>query len=179
MIPAHDQALIERVLRAEGGFVNAPDDEGGATNRGITAATLGEWLGLPGPASAEQVRDLPESTAVAIYEEKWVRHPRLRLDLVQPLASAVVIMDTAVLFGRNRAALWAQAAAGLLPEERDGWLGPVSRHAIDQTPVELFALRVMALRARRHVDRCGEDRSQLGFLCGWLDRALHLPGVAV
>ena len=43
-------------LREEGGFTDDPRDPGGATNLGITLATLTHWRGRP--ATADDVRQL-------------------------------------------------------------------------------------------------------------------------
>lgn len=40
---ANFQACLKHVFAMEGGFSNDPSDHGGATNWGITAATLAHW----------------------------------------------------------------------------------------------------------------------------------------
>ena len=40
-------AMIDRLLEREGGFVNHPADRGGATNWGVTQGTLAAWRGYP------------------------------------------------------------------------------------------------------------------------------------
>ena len=54
-------------LRAEGGYVDDPADPGGATNMGVTLATLREWSDDPS-LGANQVQDMSLRTARAIYE---------------------------------------------------------------------------------------------------------------
>ena len=47
---------LDLVLRHEGGYVDHPRDPGGATNRGITIATLSIWRGKQ--VTKQDVRDL-------------------------------------------------------------------------------------------------------------------------
>lgn len=54
-------------LRAEGGYVDDPADPGGATNMGVTLATLREWSDDPS-LGANQVQDMSLRTARAIYD---------------------------------------------------------------------------------------------------------------
>ena len=49
-------------LRAEGGYVDDPADPGGATNMGVTLATLREWSDDPS-LGANQVQDMSLRTA--------------------------------------------------------------------------------------------------------------------
>lgn len=62
------RAWLDRLLSAsiEGGYVNDPDDTGGATNLGITAATLGSWRKLGRVATEEEVKDVTREEAEAI-----------------------------------------------------------------------------------------------------------------
>lgn len=58
-------ACLRHVLAMEGGFSNDPANHGGATNWGITAATLAHWRGRP--VTAADVRTIPPGEARAIY----------------------------------------------------------------------------------------------------------------
>jgi len=53
------------VLESEGGYVDDPRDPGGATNLGITRATLARWRGRV--VSKADVRQLGRAEAAAIY----------------------------------------------------------------------------------------------------------------
>src|SRR3954469_14775158 len=81
-------------LREEGGYVDNPADPGGATNMGITLATLRQYTDDP-QLGAIQVRDMIVRTARAIYQALYwnplrasargrserVRHGRQRRDM--------------------------------------------------------------------------------------------------
>ena len=49
------------IAKWEGGFVNDPRDPGGATNMGITIATLSSWRGTP--VTVQDVRNLTKQEA--------------------------------------------------------------------------------------------------------------------
>ncbi len=60
-------AALPFILRWEGGYVNDPDDPGGATNKGVTQRIYDDWRkrqGLP----PRDVRQLEEAELQAIYE---------------------------------------------------------------------------------------------------------------
>ena len=106
---------LNLVLVSEGGFVNDPRDPGGATNLGITIATLGGWLGRP--ATVADVRNLSRSVAAEIYRKQfWT--PVLGDDL--PLGVDYAVFDWAVNSGVVRAAKGLQAALGVTA---DGHIG--------------------------------------------------------
>ena len=46
------ETIIDGVIRRERGYVHHPNDRGGPTNMGITAATLGHWRKLGRVATA-------------------------------------------------------------------------------------------------------------------------------
>lgn len=57
------------LLQHEGGYVDHPDDPGGATNHGITIGTLSAWRGKR--ASKEDVKNLTVDEAIAIYRAQY------------------------------------------------------------------------------------------------------------
>lgn len=70
---------MARILRHEGGYSNNPKDPGGPTNYGITLKDYSAFLGRT--ASAADVRAMPLSSALRIYESKYepaCRFSRLR-----------------------------------------------------------------------------------------------------
>ncbi|MCC1480026.1 holin-associated N-acetylmuramidase [Roseibaca sp. Y0-43] len=82
--------LAEEIVAREGGFVNDPDDPGGATNFGVTIHTLRRLR--PGArVGVEDVRGLTRDDAVEIYLEHYFARPRIG-ELPQPLWATVFDM---------------------------------------------------------------------------------------
>ncbi|HLO78113.1 MAG TPA: glycosyl hydrolase 108 family protein, partial [Magnetospirillum sp.] len=96
-------SMLNDILAREGGFVNNPADHGGATNYGITQATLSAWLGRS--ATIDDVRNLGADTAKAIYRRTYFIGPHLDQlpELIQP-----VMLDAAVNSGPGQAVKWLQ-----------------------------------------------------------------------
>lgn len=74
------EAIAQEIVAREGGFVNDPDDPGGATKYGVTIGTmrrLGLDLDGDGEVTVEDVRRLERSTAVKIFIDHYFREPRI------------------------------------------------------------------------------------------------------
>lgn len=94
--------LVNLIIQREGGFVDHPDDSGGATCWGITEA-LARQHGYAG-----HMRDLTQDEARRIYHaEFWAP---LNLDAVYAMSAAVAeeVFDSAVNVGKPAAAGWLQ-----------------------------------------------------------------------
>lgn len=73
-------AIAEEIVAREGGYVNDPDDPGGATNHGVTIHTmrrLGLDLDGDGSVTADDVRRLTRAQAVQIFVEHYYTRPRI------------------------------------------------------------------------------------------------------
>jgi lysozyme family protein len=72
--------MAEDIVAREGGFVNDPDDPGGATKYGVTIHTL-RRLGLDldgdGGVDEEDVKRITRAQAVDIYLEHYFKRPRI------------------------------------------------------------------------------------------------------
>ena len=70
--------IAEEIVAREGGFVNDPDDPGGATKHGVTLATL-RRLGIDatrdGRIDVGDVKALTRDQAVGIYLEHYFKAP--------------------------------------------------------------------------------------------------------
>src|SRR5215208_1126468 len=63
------EACLQFTLQFEGGFVNDPDDPGGATNLGVTTDTLSDVLGRK--ATIDDVKKLTPRTVEPIYLQRY------------------------------------------------------------------------------------------------------------
>ncbi len=89
-------AIIAAVLAVEGGYVNHPNDPGGATNWGITER-VARQCGYTG-----DMRTMPQSVAFACYQRNYVERPGfLPLVEIDP-AVAEEVIDTGVNMGPTR-----------------------------------------------------------------------------
>lgn len=74
------QQIAEEIVAREGGYVNDPDDPGGATKYGVTIQTL-RRLGLDltgdGQVTSADVKRLSRAQAVEIFIEHYYRRPRI------------------------------------------------------------------------------------------------------
>lgn len=73
-------ALANQIIAREGGYVNDPDDPGGATNFGVTIHTmrrLGLDLDGDGDVDTDDVRALDRGQAVAIFIDHYFHKPRI------------------------------------------------------------------------------------------------------
>ena len=113
-------AALAEILKHEGGFVDNPDDPGGATNRGITIGTLAAWRGEP--VTAADVAMLSESEAAAIYRARYWN--QLQCDRL-PDGVDLVTFDFGVNAGPARAAKMLQL---IVAAEPDGVIGPATIH---------------------------------------------------
>lgn len=168
-----DDDIINYVLQFEGGYTNNPSDHGGPTNFGITAADYGRYLGLAGPASAQQVSNMSRDEAIAIYTRDYIQRPGF--GVVADGMMRLVIVDCGVLFGTSRAICWLQTA---LKVGVDGVLGNNTSTALaaynDQGKL---ARAVLGLRYSAIADIVAKDRTQIIFLRGWVSRATTLLGM--
>lgn len=94
------------VLNQEGGFVNDPDDKGGATNKGITQGTYDAYRKAHNKP-VQTVKNITDSEVSDIYYNNyWMK---AGCDKMTPIF-AVISFDTAVNMGIGRVKEFMQAA---------------------------------------------------------------------
>ena len=113
---------FEMLLAHEGGFVNHPEDPGGATNLGVTKRTLQEYLGRH--VSMDEMRNLTPEDVKPIYRKNYADAVCFD-DLPGGLDWAM--LDWAVNSGAGRAAKALQKIVGA---KQDGAIGPKTLQAV-------------------------------------------------
>ncbi len=130
---------IEPILEAEGGFVDHPEDPGGATNMGITFNTLKAWR-HPDSISVDDVRNLTKDEAKQIYRANYWN--ALSCDDL-PDGVDLVAFDFCVNAGPGRSAKTLQRVVGV---KDDGVVGPITLAAVAAVDPEHIIRRFSELR---------------------------------
>ena len=100
-----DKAL-KFVLKWEGGYVNNPNDKGGATNKGITQTTYNAWLRAKGQ-NIKDVRHINDAEVREIYYNNyWLKAGCDKMSE----KFAILAFDTAVNMGVGRVSEFLKAA---------------------------------------------------------------------
>lgn len=180
-MPSVEQ-IARQIVAREGGYVNDPDDPGGATNFGVTIGTmqsLGMDLNRDGRIDAADVRALTRAQAEQIFVEHYFRKPRLA-ELPEPLQASV--FDMYVNAGGNAVKILQRLVSRMgFRTADDGVVGPMTIAAVadaaEAAPDHLddaygIARRnyYYALADQRPASR-KYARSKAGGKGGWITRA--------
>ena len=176
-------AAINKVLKAEGGYVSNPSDSGGATNFGITerVARANGWT-----APMDQ---LSEAFAKAVYRKQY--WDTLRLDDIASVSETVAeeLFDTAVNAGIGTAGQFLQRALNVLNRSQhdypdmkvDGIVGPVTVYALRRflelrsaTGESVLLKALNALQGAYYIELAERQPKDEAFEFGWLsNRVWH------
>lgn len=173
---------IDDLIKRDGGYVNNPNDRGGATNYGITEA-VARVNGWKGP-----MRDLPLDLAKQIYKQQYWINPRFdQVNTLSPLI-AEELLDTGVNCGVSFAKPLLQRALNLLNNQgKGGWpdlavdgiygsatLGALkiflAKRGKDGEKVMLKVLNIM--QGQRYIEICERNPTQEQFFYGWISNRI-------
>lgn len=166
---------LDFVFGNEGGFVDNPADHGGATNLGVTQATLdAARKARPKAGYPKSVKDLTRDQAIDIYAKDYA--PK-GWDDITDQAVATVLLDMAINSGQSRAVTLMQRALCAIGGQVgvDGSFGPATLAAINAAEPHalLGAFRQQRVAFYHHL--VDANPTQAVFLKGWLRRADAIP----
>jgi len=177
-----DEAFLW-VVHAEGGFVNHPDDPGGATNRGVSLRAVklrdkdGDGhldfdLDGDGDVDIDDIRLVSEADAKRLYKEDyWSLSGAGSSFLLScdslPRRWGIVVFDAAVLQGPRTAVALMQKAVGAKP---DGVLGPDTLMRVRNSKEADGLARFASERLQRFL----KHRKADVFFPGWAWRVVRL-----
>lgn len=175
------QQALDLVLKLEGGYVDDPDDRGGATNFGISQRSHPEL----------DIKSLTKDQAIEIYRKKyWDAN---KLDWVASCNMCVPLFCFVVHAGPARAIIALQSAINKMlsvvqivtdvdhthtPYQKDkykklkedGVLGKKTATYVIRYDILLNSF-FYAEMIKHYASLCQKNRTQLKFLIGWINRA--------
>lgn len=176
------QHIAKEIVAREGGYVNDPDDPGGATKFGVTIHTmrrLGLDLDRDGDVDAQDVRKLTREDAVEIFIQHYFVKPKIDLLPTELQAS---VFDMYVNAGGNAVKIL-QRLLGEFQElvTVDGALGPKTAQAVHRAFKKAggYFVDAYGIARRNYYFRLADRRrasrkyarTRAGSKGGWIKRA--------
>jgi lysozyme family protein len=123
--------IATEIVAREGGYVNDPDDPGGATNHGVTIHTmrrLGIDLNRDSKIDVKDVKALTRAQAVEIYLKHYYEGPGIA---ALPEVIQASVFDMYVNAGGNAVKILQRLCTDMgFPSEPDGEIGPQTIRAV-------------------------------------------------
>jgi lysozyme family protein len=164
------QEAFRKTMEVEGGYVDHPNDPGGATNFGITELTARN-LGYHG--------DMKELTIVMAkdmyYKAYWKNHYYHKINNEN---IAIEMFDQAVNMGPNTANKNLQKAYNLLTFDtiqEDGIIGPETLEAVNNhaKPTALFNL-LNGYQIMHYIKLAERNDKFKSFIAGWVNKRIEI-----
>lgn len=174
--------IAREIIQREGGYVNDPDDPGGATKFGVTIHTmrrLGLDLTQDGKVDVQDVKALSENEALEIFKRHYFQKPRIG-ELPEVIHSSV--FDMYVNAGSNAVKILQKMLRKFDQTiSVDGGIGPktisAAKRVYDEAP--LFFADAYGIERRNYYYELADRRPQSrkyaqnrdGGKGGWIKRA--------
>lgn len=167
---ANVEKLVPFILKWEGGFVNDPDDLGGATNRGVTLATYTQYCrkkGYPVP-TVERLKNLSEREWTEIL--KTMYWDRWKADKIANQNVANILVDW----------VWASGVHGIKRPQKilgvfvDGIVGSQTLASVNARDAKELFYAIKADRIKFIDEICKARPANEKFRRGWINRINNL-----
>lgn len=171
------KTAIEVTLKAEGGYVNDPDDPGGETYKGIARKRNSKWPGWIDIDLLKSKNNFPKNldtdTALqtkvyALYEMNY--WDKVLGDDIEDQDIAESIFDFAVNAGPRTSAKLAQIAVGA---KADGVIGPNTIAMLNADDKRAFLATFALAKIGRYVNICENRKESRKYFFGWVRRTLE------
>jgi len=165
---------LKLILEFEGGYVNNPNDSGGATNKGITQYTYSNYR-QNHKLSFNPVEKISDDEVSAIYTDFYNSCGADKVTLINPRL-ATQLFDFAINAGPTQAIKTLQRSLGVYA---DGIIGPITLNSINNIIDQARVSKSFALfRVAFYFKLVQMKPSQRQFLMSWLSRPLIIEGLA-
>lgn len=163
---ANVEKLAPLILKWEGGFVNDPDDLGGATNKGVTLSTYMQYCrkkGYPVP-TVERLKNLSDREWTEIL--KTMYWDRWKADQIVDQSVANILVDW----------VWASGTHGIKRPQRilgvtvDGIVGNLTLAAVNARDAKELFFAIKSDRIKFIDEICKARPANEKFRRGWLNR---------
>lgn len=163
--------IVPYILRWEGGFVNDPDDSGGATNLGVTIATFRAYYGKQ--KTTEDLIHMTMGQWEHIFKTGY--WDKILGDGIRSQSVANIIVDWCWMSGVKRVIKKVQKLLGV---KADGIFGPKTLEALNSVNPSTMFLCIKSARVDYYKEIVGLNPKNRKFLKGWLNRlnALEYEG---
>lgn len=174
--------ILAAIFAVEAGFVNDPNDPGGATNHGCTEA-VARANGYKG-----SMRQLPRAECERILRVQYIEKPGFIPIVEREPVLAYEIIDSGVNAGPGRSGLWFQQALNDLSRggrdypkiDEDGKVGPQTIATFDalrrkrgaKKACELVVKAADAYQAAHYSRLCRGSNALASFCVGWFDHRI-------
>lgn len=174
--------IAQEIVRREGGYVNDPDDPGGATKHGVTIHTmrrLGLDLNSDGKVDVQDIRALTQTQAIKIFKDHYFVKPRIG---ELPMGLQASVFDMYVNAGNQAVKILQRLLAQFdHPVRVDGGLGPQTLKAVAKVVVmaPVYFVDAYGIERRNYYYRLADRRAASrkyarrrdGGKGGWIVRA--------
>ena len=165
-------------MKAEGGYVNDPQDPGGESYKGVARKMNSKWDGWTIIDMAKREKNFPANLDTnkplqekirAFYEINY--WDKVRGDEITNQHIAESIFDFAVNAGTIASAKLAQITVGAEP---DGTIGPVTLQKINADDPRAFLALFALHKIARYIHICEKREESKKFFYGWIKRTVEV-----
>jgi lysozyme family protein len=168
---------FELTMKAEGGYINDPDDPGGETYKGIARTKNPKWSGWVNldilktrPNFPENLKDNPDLQEKVKSLYKGAYWDKIQGDKIVDQDIAESIFDFAVNSGPRTSAKLAQI---VVQAEPDGVIGPITLEKLNTDDKRAFLALFALAKIGRYVNLCDNRKENRKYFFGWIKRTLE------